>query len=98
MPRMCVHSTHTGPQVCSLGRKLLRKSHWISDKEEQGQSQGSGAGLSHLAEKEEQPIEPKELQGEEKRAKSLRRASGVTVLPHIPSSFLSPTSINNCPF
>lgn len=72
MPRMCAHSTQTGPEVCSLGRKLLRKSHWISDKEEQGQSQGLRS-RSKPAEKEQQPTEPRELQGEEKEAKSPRR-------------------------
>lgn len=66
MPRMCALSTHTWPRVCSLGRKLLRKSHWISDKKEQGQSQGLRSGSKSEAEKEEQPIGQRELQGKGK--------------------------------
>lgn len=37
---MCVHTAQKGPEACSLRRKLLRKSHWFLDKEEQGQSKG----------------------------------------------------------
>lgn len=32
---VCTQHSHK-PKVCVLGRKLLRKSHWIPDKEEQG--------------------------------------------------------------